>query len=310
MQMGPKKNSRRYPEEDVDPKSKRLRQASPPLNSQTMSQFLNTNDVSLSQTTPHDRQQQSSSGQPYQGNLRADHSQVHNDDIKSLLVRIVKKMDDHQEATCGIRDDLKEIKTLICSHDRRISNTESKVDNIESSIEKLEQQNDELRKEMSKINLIIDGIPDTTTESDDELYSRVKIFLTEIVDEEITFDSAHRLGKYVLGHRRPIKVRFMTMVQRNIVYQNRAKAVPPFFINEDLPFATRRDNAILRKKKRDAIQSGISADDVKIDYRRKIVTVRNLSYHVKNGILSAGLSDTTSSRRMDTEEECFLGRRE
>jgi hypothetical protein len=146
-------------------------------------------------------------------------------------------------------------------------------------------------------------------ESDDELYSRVKIFLTSIFDEEITFDNAHRLGKHVIHHRRPIKIRFMTMLQRNIVYQNRSKAIPPFFINEDLPFSTRRDNAILRKKKRDAIQSGILADDVKIDYRQKFVTVRNLRFEVKNGSLSPGLPVASSSWSNNTEDR-FLGRQQ
>jgi CRISPR/Cas system CSM-associated protein Csm2 small subunit len=314
MLMGPRKNARKSPDDDIDPGTKRRRQSSPPINSQTMSQLLNLTDVSLSQTTPQKREPQTSRGQPCQGNTRMnqnlDQNPLLQNEIKSLLVAIVKKMDVQQEATSGIRNDLQDIKYLnISTHDRRISNTEVKVDYIESSIEKLEQQNDELRREMSKISLIIDGIPDSATESDDELYSRVKIFLMSIIDEEITFDNAHRLGKYILHHRRPIKIRFMTMLQRNIVYQNRSKAVPPFFINEDLPFATRRDNAILRKKTRDALQSGILADHVKIDYRQKFITVRNLRFEVKNGFLSPGLPIASSSRSNITED-CFLGRQQ
>jgi hypothetical protein len=189
--------------------------------------------------------------------------------------------------TNAIRNDLKEIKELVSSHETRISSSEVKIQNVESSLEKLEREHEDMRKEMGKINLIIQGIPDTVDETEDELYSRVKIFLLKQVEDDVSFDSAYRLGKPKPHYRRPIRIRFMTLLQRNLVYESRNKALPPFYINEDLPFATRRDFSVLRKKKRETIQSGIPAEEVKIDYKNKTITIQSTQHHVKNGILQS-----------------------
>jgi hypothetical protein len=291
--MGPKsKNKRKNADMNDDDdlnssnSNKRGRQKSPPNNSFNMDESQDEDNTSQSQSTP-----QEISGP---------------EDIKALLLYLVKKVDGNLQETKGMRKDLKEIKDLVTSHERRLHNTEVRVENVESSLQKLELENEDIRKELNKINLIVEGIPDTEDETEDELYGRVKYFLSNQIEQDVSFDNAYRLGKPRPDYRRPIRVRFMTMLQRNIVYQNRSKAKHPFYVNEDLPFTTRRDYGILRKKKRDTIQKGVPADQVKIDYKNKTIAIGNTRQSIKQGFLQAEPSTSTSAQRLPYQND-FLG---
>jgi hypothetical protein len=96
--------------------------------------------------------------------------------------------------------------------------------------------------------------------------SRVKTFIFEITGEDISFDTAYRFGPDKIHYRRPIKVKFLSMIQRNQVYSNRNKTTPPFYINEALPYSIRRDNGLLRERKRQEIRKGMNPEYVKIDF--------------------------------------------
>jgi hypothetical protein len=213
-----------------------------------------------------------------------------NDDIKALVLKLATKID---AATNDIKEDLREIKSLVSSHGQRINDVEDRVEHVESAVTKLTQDNEDLRKEINKMNLIIDGIPDPVGEDDNALYGRVKTFICGIVKDDISFDTAFRLGQQKPNHRRPIKVRFLSMVQRNLVYSLRSNTSPPFYINEDLPFSIRRDHGLLRDRKRQEIRNGINPDHIKIDYKSRCITIENLTYQAKDGVLSKSSNTST-----------------
>ena len=66
----------------------------------------------------------------------------------------------------------------------------------------------------------------------------------------------------------------------------------PFYLNEDLPFSLRRDQSILRQKKKEAI--GITADLVKINYKNKTIKIANETFSVKNGCISGQSSQSST----------------
>jgi archaellum component FlaC len=228
-----------------------------------------------------------------------------------FFLNLSKKIDKSLSATSEIKDDLKEIKSLVSSHGQRILNVEDRVSHVETSVSKLVQENEDLRKELYKMNLIIEGIHDPVGEDDDALYAKVKLFICDVVGEDITFDTAFRLGHQKPHFRRPIKVRFLSVIQRNLVYSNRSKKAPPFYINEDLPFSVRRDHGILRDKKRNEIRMGINPDLIKINYKTRTISVADNHFKVQDGILlecsNTQIQQRADQRQHPSSSRSFLG---
>jgi hypothetical protein len=231
------------------------------------------------------------------------------DELKTLFMDLARKIDQSLSATNDIKDDLKEIKTLVSSQGERLTHVEDRVGHAETSVKKLINENEDLRREINKMNLIIDGIPDPAEEDEDALYTRVKVFISDLVGEEISFDTAFRLGHHKLNHRRPIKVRFLSMIQRNLVYTNRGKTAPPFYINEDLPYSILRDHGILRDRKRNEIRNGTHPDQIKIDYKTRTISIANVLHGVNNGILlpQRNPSSLAYSQPQPSSSRAFLG---
>jgi hypothetical protein len=141
----------------------------------------------------------------------------------------------------------------------------------------------------------------------------VKLFICDVVGEEISFDTAFRLGQQKPHFRRPIKVRFLSVIQRNLVYNNRTKKAPPFYINEDLPFSIRRDHGILRDKKRTEIRNGTNPEQIKINYKTRSITVGSTHLKVQDGTLLEYSNPQTQlrsdQRQQPSSSRSFLGPR-
>jgi hypothetical protein len=60
--------------------------------------------------------------------------------------------------------------------------------------------------EKNYVNLIIDGIPDPAGKDDDALYRGVNMFISDLVKDDISFDTSCRLDQHKPNHRRPIKL--------------------------------------------------------------------------------------------------------
>lgn len=117
----------------------------------------------------------------------------------------------------------------------KLSELEEELQTVKESLHKVSSENQQLWKELSKLNLIFSGLKDVEFEQPDELYSKV----SHVIRTDFSFDTAHRVGRRNGNLPRPIKVRFLSVLQRNNVLTNRFNVRHPIYINEDLPLKMR-----------------------------------------------------------------------
>jgi len=161
-----------------------------------------------------------------------------------------------------------------------------------SVIEKLKPDTELIEREVKKLNLVILGLADFDTQSIDQLKEQVAKLVLGLTGKQIETDTVHRLGKYQLGNNRPVKVRFLSLTDRDLVWSNRLNSNPPIFVNEDLPFVTRKDFAILRKKSKELKEKG---ETVSIQWNNKTITSGTAAFQVSNGCLTSVTSRNPSS---------------
>jgi hypothetical protein len=166
----------------------------------------------------------------------------------------------------------------------QVSAIESSISSLLSESSTHRNEHELLYAEVNKLNLLIAGIAESPQENDSFAAHEVQRLITDITGRKITVDVAHRVGKYMPNKVRMIKVRFLSMLERNCVYFHRKNLNHPCYINEDLSPQTRNDHSILRRKKNDILRVCKDAA-IKIDWKRKSLQYETTSYEVINGIL-------------------------
>jgi len=217
-------------------------------------------------------------------------------DVMSLLKSLNKKMDKNLKATTDIKKEMTDLKRTVNNHDKRLSDAESGIQKLELSVNQITSENELIQIELKKLNLVFMGIQDDLEESQDQLYTKVQSIISKTTPLDIPLDTFYRLGYFNSAKNRPVKVKFTSMTQRNIIYSNRSNLLPPNFINEDLPYSTRKSNAILRNKKKEAINEGVPADEVNINYKMKQIAVKGQVFKVqslRNGTLTLSPQSTS-----------------
>jgi hypothetical protein len=150
----------------------------------------------------------------------------------------------------------------------QISAIESSISSLQSDSSAHQNEHELLYADVNELNLLIAGITESPQENDSFAALEVQRLITDITGRKITVDVAHRVGKYRPNKARKIKVRFLSLLERNCVYFHRKNLNHPCYINEDLSPRTRNDHALLRRKKNDILH--ISQDaSIKIDWKRK-----------------------------------------
>jgi len=230
-----------------------------------------------------------------------------NGDLMKLMSSLHAKMHENLSTTKGLQTEVESIKNIISTQDKRIGTVERRVEKIDASVHVLETEQEFLQKEINKLNLIFEGIPDSADENEDTLYSRVKVFISEISKDDISFDTAYRLGTFKPNYRRPVKVRFLAMCQRNLIYSKRSILHSPFYINEDLPYTIRRDHAIIRNKKKDALKSGIPAEKVFVDWRHRSIQINDDKFTIQDGKLTRVPSSQEVNNVPLSSSQAYLG---
>lgn len=156
------------------------------------------------------------------------------------------------------------LEKLLCNnikqHDTRISQLET--DNL-----RLKQQNDRLSKDVEMLtkelrnkNLIIHGLSETESESPAQLKEVVSSLMSKITEKNVSIDVAYRLGQKKENTNRHVRVSFLSQSDRNMVYENRMKTKKGIFINEDLHKDTRRNLALLRRKRKELTEQQIKCN--------------------------------------------------
>lgn len=170
-------------------------------------------------------------------------------DVKLADISKLKKIDNLEQM---LRKNLE-------SHDSRITKLEDENLKLKQKITQLSNDNELLTKELRNKNLIISGIPESESETDASLRELLLAKFQSITKKTVQIDSAYRLRRKEKGVVRHVKVLFVTFNDRNCVYLNRTKTEKGVFINEDLHKNTRRDHALLRRKRKELSDKQINS---------------------------------------------------
>lgn len=199
--------------------------------------------------------------------------------VEDTLGAVVTKSDNISLNLSKLKTD---VELKFKNHDGRLTQVEAQVQSVLQSTSQIDNSNDLIYADINRINLIFSGLADSASEMQETLTCDLERILSDIVSSNIRIDCAYRLGKYQNNRSRPIKIRFRTMSDRNLLWNNKKNLQKPFYLNEDLSPATRKVHSILRNKRKDLLQVNPS-EVVQIDWKRLIVMTSSHIYTFQQG---------------------------
>jgi hypothetical protein len=132
------------------------------------------------------------------------------------------------------------------------------VKTLNETVHKIVSDKDNVYFELNKLNLVISGLPDSVSETPDQLAQTVKPLINKITSKQINIDCAFRLGKFSPKYPRRVKIRLLSLSERNMIWSHREKAPPLLYINEDLSPNVRQKHGQLRQQKREILEKNPS----------------------------------------------------
>lgn len=202
--------------------------------------------------------------------------------IETMFRQII---DGQEESRVELRESISSIKTTLQNQQKEIDEIKIRLDNgipPDQSINRLSSNQEFLECEINKINLVISGINEIANETLENLSSTITALCKSITGVDIKLDTVYRIGRQNSSKPRLVKVRFLTMADRDRVWANKSNAKHPVYFSKDLPFATRRDFAVMRKKAKDLNESEI---EFVINWNRKTITTSSNLFRAVNGEL-------------------------
>lgn len=198
---------------------------------------------------------------------------------------VLKTLLDEQTMTINrsMAEKFDDLTAKVLNQSDKIVELESKVNSLEKDNQSIKKENEQLWKEICRPNLVFMGIKDQLGETREDLKSKVKQIIKITLNKEINFDTAFRVGNYTNDKMRPVKVKFLTVSERDEVADSRRQFKPPVYINDDLPLSVRRDHAILRNQKKQLIAEGADPKAIKIDWDRKRMQFGTKIGNIVNG---------------------------
>ncbi len=199
-------------------------------------------------------------------------------DNKVVHAKLDKLSDQHDKAT-------KQFVKRLSETEKSLQSLEERNAELEKTLEFLEHENESLYRSTNFQNLILLGLPEEETETDEKLEKCVVAIVRRITASNIELDTVHRNKRFPFeeGKCRPIRIRFRCHSDRNKAYEGRSFLPENHYLNEDLPFRMRRDLQALRKKRAELF-------DMKIDHtcnynKRFIRTAAGVEFYVKDGFI-------------------------
>lgn len=175
------------------------------------------------------------------------------------------------------------LKSSVNHQNNKIAALEQRNSYLEQSNFKLERAIDDLWKEVHGKNLILRGLEDKHDENSFSLFQNVCAILRIITEVDIEPDVVYRMGEFVRGVNRPIRIVLCKHRERNLIFEYRANLDKHLTIAADLPTDMRVDFAILFKKKDELTKQG---EACKIDFKaREITTVSGKGFASVHGNL-------------------------
>lgn len=225
--------------------------------------------------------------------------QVTVDILKALLSENESKVTSNLSAKLDSGN--KELKAILETQNSRISVLESSSSHLQQSIAALKEENDILWRQVTKNNLIFSGVPDNPNEANSVLSKLIRSFIVKHTNLNVEIESAFRLGKFLSGKTRSIKVAFLNVRDRDAIWKSRNQFRPPLYINEDLPKSVQKEHTILKQKKRELILQGYKPEDIKINYNRRFLQFLGLVYYVQNDQINIALPSTSQNSSNSTQ---------
>ena len=175
--------------------------------------------------------------------------------------------------------DAEKVTSTINSFDSKIAFALNEIRSLKS----LKSDHEMFQRDTNKINLLLSGIDEPADEVNEDLVREIESTLLKTTGIRMDIDTAYRIGKVNTKFPRPVKVRFNKISERNAVWNSRFNSKPPIYINEDLPYSTRRDNEKLRAKIRELKEK---TEFFEIKWNEKLIKTEKHIFKIKDGILT------------------------
>jgi len=183
-----------------------------------------------------------------------------------------------------IKEEIKTTKTLVETVQTNVDSLHEDLENVKSQVNNQKYDRETVETEVRKINLVVAGVPDDEKENETLLRSKVQnIFNLMIPKENVSIDTVTRLGKFNQSKTRFVRVRFVTMRERELVWRHvmKQKPNPPVYINEDLPYSVRNAHNVLRKKAKELTDRKIQN---KINYSKFCILTPDKNYELNHDL--------------------------
>ena len=214
-----------------------------------------------------------------------DNSSSCQDGIGEILKKL-NKLDTLEAKMNTISADIQSNNRYVCK-----LMTENKL--LCEKVKSLEKSNQFLHCELNKHNILIHGVPESNAVAAETTASE---FFKREFNLSPEIDIAYRIGAKQTDKIRPIKIKFVKLKERNLVWKVRQNLKKPYYMTEDLPLELRITKKLLNQAYYDAVQNGRQS---KIDWKTSQVSIDDEIFEVLNGKLVPVEEQTLD---MDCEE--------
>ncbi|CAL8137797.1 unnamed protein product [Orchesella dallaii] len=195
---------------------------------------------------------------------------------------------------------------LVTSNNERLENIECDNNEIQKRMDFLEQENELLHREVKFQNLILLGLTEKRYENSEGLKQDILELIFRICKKRIPVDTVYKLGAYREQYKRPVRIRFLSHSDRNLVYEKRMLLPEGAALKEDLPFSLRRDHNLIRRKRDELTEEQVS---FKINWKTKTIYADNgIIFYVINGQLHQEFTTVheSTNEQLSFDENAFL----
>jgi len=184
-----------------------------------------------------------------------------------------------------LSSDVADLKTKVTVNEASITYHDESLNDIQSNVHSLHDTNLQIRQELNKLNLVLFGLPELPDESPESLLNSVIETIKPLSEKNIPIDVAYRIGKKIANSSsRPVKIRFLTLSDRDCVLKRKLSLPDGISVKEDLPFEVRKAHAILLKKKSEAIASGVPDEEISINFSSKKIKIRDEIFDARDDL--------------------------
>jgi len=211
--------------------------------------------------------------------------------LSTILNEIRKSNTQNQDNFKELNKSIQLIRANVTDNSNKINSLSQDIQFLQrdghdsnDSIAQLQRDCENTERELKKIYLIVSGLIDSESESVEKLLYTVNLLITSLTGKNVPLDSVKRFGFFKHDKPRQVKIRFLNLTDRDLVWANRLNTPKSIFINEDLPYVTRRDNAILRSKSKILTREGKTST---INWSQKTITTDTQIFKIFNGELKS-----------------------